>query len=200
MSFVLLPRVSPAEITKSRVKAPPPRKISIGKSYFELGFEAMIWQEAIQAQRGNDVEQLETQFQGLGVNLTYRKPTRHIRWQWSHSMELAGGALHTTGTSAKIPDTLRRQQWYALSLSPGVIYRTTSVSEVGLGVPLTFRVINWVTDDSTLSLERGRSFSYGLSGLYINRLSKSSALQVIFTHQISWNTFVWSLGWNYIFQ
>jgi|GEM_PF-2588729 len=199
LSFILLPQILWAEVDGTAAEVVPSKNRPLEKSYFQWGIHALLWQEYIAAHRGTDTEQMLVQTQGFGLGLTYRKPSSSIRWWQSHEFDLDFGNVHTTGTSATIPDTLRQQQWYSATFSPGFIYRTTAVSDIGMGVPLTYRVINWVTNDPTLTLDRHTSFSYGLSAIYINRLSHTSTLQLSFADQMSWKAFVWSLGWTHVF-
>jgi hypothetical protein len=171
-----------------------------GKSYYQWGVHILLSQEEVAATRAGVTEKLVTQFQGISMKLTKRIPTSHIRWQWSHSADLAMGILHTRGAATSVvPDTLRNQPWYAATLNPGFIYRTTSVSEIGMGIPLTYRMIRWSLNDPTLTMDKKSSFSYGVSAIYINRLTQNSSLEASFTHQINWNSTIWSLGWNHIF-
>jgi hypothetical protein len=200
--FASLSWAAPAKRSAGTSTATVPVKRSAPKeeSYWQMGLNALIWQEGIEARRGTNTENLLVQSLGFGFDMTYRRPSSSIRWWQSHTLSLGVGSIHTTGTTTAIPDTLRQQQFYTATLSPGFIYRTTSVSDIGLSVPLTYRVINWVTNDDTLTLARRNSFSYGLSALYINRLTRTSDLQVSFTDQMSWKAFVWSVGWNHAFR
>ncbi len=169
------------------------------RSHFIFGPKVLLWQESIPATRGADSSELRTQFSGMALGVTFRKPTSNIRWMQSHSFDVAGGALVAKSAGTTFTDHLKNQMWYSVTARPGLGYRTTSNSELGFGVPLTFRKIDWQLKDPALKLERASSFSYGLSGTYVTQLSRSSSLLVEVTQHIPWSAFVWSIGWNYRF-
>ncbi len=176
-------------------KAKSPRE-----GYFVFGPKALLWQESIVATRGADTSELRSQFSGVALGITYRKVTSNIRWVQSHALDVGAGALVAKSAGTSFTDHLKNQMWYSATLRPGMSYRTTSRSELGFGIPLTYRAIAWELKDPALMLDRETSFSYGVSGTYVTHVSKSSSLLVEVTQHIPWKAFVWSIGWNYRFQ
>lgn len=169
------------------------------RSYFIFGPKVMLWQESMPATRSGVGEHMGSQFTGVSLGTTYRKPFSNIRWVQSHALDLSWGTLVAKSAGSTITDQLRNQMWYGVTLSPGFGYRTTSASEVALNIPLMYRVIDWQLKDAALDMGRDTSFSYGVMGSFVSQMSTQSSLQISFTEQIAWKALVWSIGWNYRF-
>lgn len=170
------------------------------KSYFQFGLIGHLSQENIKTERSGVSEDIESQSQGLTLSLRYIKPTSSVRWIQSHAAEFTNGYLRLQGVTATLNDELKNQPWVSVTLSPGMSYRTTSVSEIGLSLPLTYRAISWQLKDPTYKLGKTGSFSYGLAGTFTNNFSLKNSLLVSVTHQFVWNSTVWSAGWLHSFR
>jgi hypothetical protein len=198
------PNPSPTESSVSKPVVSRTKKVQEPKgsrpSYFIFGPKVLFWQESIEATRGADSSELRSQFSGVVLGITYRKPMSNIRWVQTHSLDIGGGALVAKSAGTSFTDHLKNQMWYMVTVRPGLGYRTTSNSELGFGVPITIRRIDWQLKDPALKLDRETSFSYGVGGTYVTQVSRSSSLQVELIQHIPWNAFVWSLGWNYRFH
>lgn len=182
------------------VTAKPKKRAVMAETYWQLGFVGHVFQEAIRTERSGISEHIEAQSQGLGLSLRYINPTSSVRWIQSHAVEITSGFLRMQGITATLNDELKNQPWLSLTLSPGMSYRTTSVSEVGLSLPLTYRTISWKLEDPTYKVDRAGSFSYGLAGTFTNHFSLKNSLLISLTHQVVWNSTVWSAGWIHSFR
>lgn len=198
-SFLLFMSVGHAQQkTAAKTKSRPPSVFS--KSYFQVGIIGHLSQEGIKTERSGVSEDIESQSQGLTLSLRYIKPTSSVRWIQSHAAELTNGYLRLQGVTATLNDELKNQPWVSVTLSPGMSYRTTSVSEIGLSLPLTYRAISWQLKDPTYKLSKTGSFSYGFAGTFTNNFSLKNSLLVSITHQFVWNSTVWSAGWLHSFR
>lgn len=178
---------------KSRAKKrTPPRP------YTQLRTGIVMWQEAIDLKKDASSAKMESQLIGPLFAYSYVRPVgKRNRWLQVYSAELGLGTLKGKGNSDSIPDELKNQPWYMVGVSPALIYRTTSVSEVGVVLPLYYRMIGWKLDPSLgLDPDRDTSFSAGLGGVYTNRLTKTSHLHVALVRQHMWNSTQWMISWQ----
>lgn len=168
--------------------------------YYQIGARFVLSQEGIGADRGSGKETLMMQFQGTQISGTYKKPFSNVRWVQSHSVDVGFGNTKGKGNpNSSVPDALT-QPYYSLSFSPGIIYRTEPPTEIGLSLPLTYRMIQWRLEDPSLQMEKASSFAFGLSLTFGNRLTANSTLFAAFTHQINLQSTVWALGFDYAFR
>lgn len=184
--------------TKTKVKKKKRTRVSRA----ELRFGGMLWQEAIEMDKGSDKVDAEMQSAGLFVGYGRSTPFRGLRWSYYYGAELGVGTIKGRALSnAAINDGLNNQLWYLVGANPGIIYRTTAYTELGLYVPVWFRMINWkINANSSLDPDRDSSFSLGLQGQMVQRFSKSSALAVSITHQQFWGATAWGVTWLHTYQ
>lgn len=168
------------------------------KAYTQVRAGVVMWQEAIDLKKESSSAKMESQLLGPLFAYSYVRPTgSRNRWLQVYTAELGLGTLKGKGNSDSIPDELKNQPWYMVGLSPALIYRTTSVSEVGVVLPLYYRMIGWKLDPSLgLDPDRDTSFSAGLGGVYTNRLTKTSHLHVALVRQHMWNATQWMVSWQ----
>lgn len=178
---------------KKNVRPPAPNQLQ-----FRMG--GVIWQENIKVRNGASQGNMETQSQGLVGSLAYLIPTGGRTWLQTYALDFGFGAIKGKGRSAAIADELKGQLWLLGGFTPGLIYRTSPISAVGLMLPFTYRMIEWkLKGGSSFNPEGDSSFSVGISGAYINQLSKNNYLYLSTTYQTNWAANVWNLSWQYKF-
>lgn len=164
--------------------------------HFRMG--GSIWQENLKVRNGTSQGNMETQSQGVITSLAYLIPTGGRTWLQSYAFDFGFGAIKGKGRSAAIPDELKGQLWLMGGVTPGVVYRTSPISAVGLAMPFAYRVIEWkLKDGSSFNPEGDSSFSVGVQGSYMNQLSKSQYLYLSITHQTQWAATLWNISWQY---
>jgi hypothetical protein len=174
------------------------RAIPPNQLHFRLG--GVIWQENLKVRNDTSQGNMETQSQGIVTSFAYLIPTGGRTWLQSYSFDFGFGAIKGKGRTAAIPDELKGQLWLMGGFSPGLLYRTSPISAVGLMLPFSYRLIEWkLKDGSSFNPEGDSSFSVGLSGVYINQLTKNNYLYLSVTHQTNWAANVWNLSWEYKF-
>lgn len=176
----------------------PPRPAPANQLQFRLG--ASIWQENIKVRSGANQGNMETQSQGLVTSLAYLIPSNSRVWMQHYSADFGFGAVKGKGRTAAIPDELKGQLWLTGGFSPGLLYRTSPISAVGLLMPFSYRMIRYkLKDGSSFNPEGDSSFSVGGSAVYINQLSKANYLYLSVTYQALWAATAWNLSWQYKF-
>jgi hypothetical protein len=182
---------SATKLEKKVVSRPlPPNQL-------QLRMGGVIWQENIEVRNGATQGNMETQSQGLVGSLAYLIPTGGRTWLQTYAVDLGFGAIKGKGRSAAIADELKGQLWITAGITPGMIYRTSPISAVALMLPFTYRVIDWkLKDGSSFNPEGDSSFSVGISGAYINQLSKNNYLYLSTTYQTNWAANVWNISWQ----
>jgi len=187
----------PAET--STVKVSKPKVTRTRLKYHDWAFGPITWQEDIKATRTPYTTPIQMQSVGLRAAYSYNR-FFSTSWRYHHSTEFAFGNIKGQGTIPQIQDVLRDQAWFMGTYSPGLMVRTSPVSEVGFGLPLSYRYIKWhLQKDSNFAMDRGSSFSAGVSGTYVNRFTSHSSLQIMVQQQHMWNTVMWALAYSYIF-
>jgi len=164
---------------------------------FEIG--AMTWQEDVNAHRSIYSTPITMQFVGLKGDYSYN----HFfspNWRYHHTAEFAFGNTKGQGSIPQIGDVLRDQTWLMAGVSPGLMWRTNPRSELGFGLPIVYRYIYWhIQKDSGFSIDKGTSFSVGVSATYVVRFTSRHSVHVSVEQQHMWNTVIWSGGFDWIF-
>ena len=183
---------TPSVTTKKRRPLPPRQWHS------RLGFS--MWQESLRVRSAADTAKMETQSQGLIGSFVYMAPLGSRAWLQSYSIDLGYGVIKGKGNSTLITDELKGQPWIMGGFTPGVIYRSSPVSQIGLMVPLAYRQIEWKLANGTeFNPDGDDSFSIGLSGAYINQLTRSNSLHLAVTYHTNWAATMWTASWQYRF-
>lgn len=178
--------------TKKKAKSVRPA------TYSRMGLSMGLWQESIEAKKAGVRTKIEMQSHGLRLHYNYNIPYTRSNWRQVYGGELGYGYIKGKGALTTIADELEKQPWISLTFSYGWLYRTTPVSDVGVAVPLTYRMISWdLESGSGLKMDRENSFSAGFSLLYMNRFSEKSAINISLTHHYMWDTTIWAMGWEY---
>lgn len=165
-----------------------------------FGPRFVFWQEKIPVQRGAAKADLNGQFMGAALNATRRgKFGSSKRWYHTLGLETAFGAVQAKNSNSSFPDYLKDQMWAAASLTPGILYRGTAVTDIYLNIPLTHRATFWKLSDPTFKVEREQSTSVGTTVLSASRFSPQTTFIAGFTHHWAWNATMWVLGFDYDF-
>jgi hypothetical protein len=184
--FLIVPL---AHAQKTRTKQHPLRK-----PYYQVNTSYHLWQETIDATTGPTSGEVLTQFHGFRVGASYNKPRKSVRWVESYSLDLGLGIAKGKATAPLI-DEIKDQPWFSVAFTPGMVYRTTSKSELAFVLPVTYRMVQWdLQEPFELS---DKAFSVGLGGVYIQRFNLKSSLAISVVHQHMWNATVWSIGWQH---
>lgn len=180
--------------------ASKPKKVKRVRKHWHAGLSYGFWSESLKTTKGSSKAKILSQFHGFTISGIYNKSiTRN--WRQAHAVELSFGTVKGKGDTPAIQDELRNHLWQSLALSPGLMYQTSPVSEVGFAVPVVYRLTHWkLNAASNLDIERDNTFSVGFSLFYANRLTNDLSLRVAVTQQHMWNATQWSLGAVYAFR
>ncbi len=162
----------------------------------QLGPKFVFWQETILSTGGATPTEFPTQFYGVSATTTFRKSINSLRWYQAHSIDVMLGQAHGYGNDLSAKDNLRNQPWYGFLASPGILYRTTTVSDVTLSVPFSYRKISW-TDQATLKFGKESLFSYGLGLNGVIRLSAATQFVTRVVYQADWASTMWMAGFDF---
>lgn len=185
----------------SEVKTKKSRKTKtrslLTKNYYDVSAQYIMWQELIDASGTGISGNGRFQFSGYQFGLNKNKPFSSIRWVQQYSTHLTVGTTKGTGESNTFTDEFKNQLWFSLSGSAGLIYRTTAASEIGLFVPLSFRMIQWeLANNAAIELDKETSFSAGLGFQFVQRFTPRSSMVISVAHQIVWEATQWSIGYQ----
>ncbi len=173
----------------ARPPAPNQLQMRIGPS---------IWQENIKVSNGTSKGNMETQSQGLLGSFAYLIPSSNRAWLQHYSADFGFGAIKGKGRSAAVPDELKGQLWLVGGFTPGLIYRTSPISAVGLLMPFSYRMIKYeLKGGSSFNPDNDSSFSVGATGAYINQMSKNNYLYLSVTYHVLWAATAWNISWQY---
>ncbi len=168
------------------------------KSYYDVSVQYLVWNELIEASGPGITGDGRFQFAGYQFGLTHNKPFSGIRWVRQYATHLTIGTAKGSGISGTFSDEFKNQLWAALSVSAGLTYRTTAVSELSLFAPISARFISWeLASNAAIELDKETSFSAGLGFQFTHRFSTRSAMMVSVAHQFLWEATQWSIGYQY---
>ena len=195
LAFVVLGSIANAQTPKSSKKSRLRGYLS--KSFIQTSTDITFWQENIDITSPTASGTLPSFFQGLRFQASLLKPRQsNPRWVYSYSGAVAIGGVKGTATGG-LSDEFSQQKWLMVGVAPGIIYRTSTRTEIGFRVPLDYRLIFWeINPGSDVEVSRGNSFSYGLSGVFITRYTLRSAIAITLTHHHVWQASIWSIGWQ----
>lgn len=189
----------PDAAAKTAAAAKPAKKTNY--SEFTLGL--LTWQEDIKATRASESTLMLTQSWGLNLGMNWNnfmQSQSWRNWRWWNTADVTIGQVKGQGNTTGIPDELKRQTFVMLQGSPGLMWRTTPVSELGFSLPIAFRYIKWdLIKAADLKMDKATSFSAGLGLTYVNRFSVRNSIHVTIAHQHMWNTTMWGAGFNRAF-
>lgn len=159
---------------------------------------ALIWQESLKVKSDTSQGFMETQSQGINGSVGWLRPLSGRQWLYSYGLDFAIGAIKGKSNTPGIEDEIKGQMWLMGGFTPGLIYRTSPISQVGLMLPLSYRWIEWkLKNGSSFNPDGDTSFSVGLSGVYVNQLTKRSYLYLAVTYQTNWAATIWNMSWQY---
>lgn len=180
-------RSSRTKVTTKKVKTP--------RVYWHRGAGVTVWQEAVKATRPPESTDIRMQFQGIQARLSYHRPFTRSNWRLAYLGDATFGLVKGKGTAPTIDDGLKGHMWLQVNVTPSLIFRTSRISEVAFGIPLTARYIDWrLEKGSNLTMDKGFSFSTGMTAIYANRLSSTMTLTFSLTHQYLWKANIWAFG------
>ncbi len=165
-------------------------------NYHRAGVSVIYWQERIEAKKGAERTDIETQLDGIQAHYNYNLPFTRSAWRQTYEAAVAMGRLKGKGTTTTIADELKDQPWLSMTFTPALMGRSTRASEFGIGVPVVYRIIQWSLKGGGLEMSKDQSFSAGVSGIYINNFSPRNALKIALTYQHMWQTAAWTIGWE----
>lgn len=181
--------------TKSQsLRASKPRESVEKKNFMHYGVGLALFQERMKASSSLGSGVMLAQSQGFLFEAGYHRPRQSPRWQEDYEVRLGLGSVKGS-ISDPLGDRLTAQNWALLSLAYGYTYKTSVRSGIGLHLPLIYRKIDWKLK-TPISFE-DKSFTYGLAGSYVHRMSMRSSFVASIEHQMGWETTLWSLNWQY---
>lgn len=169
------------------------------KQFYQATAGYRIWHEDVPAVSSGVDGDIPMQFHGFEFGGAYQIPFRSIRWVQYYGADFSIGAAKGAG-QGPVTDSLKDQPWMGLTLKPGILYRGTAVSEVGLFIPFAYRKVNWELDASANLVMDESPYSIGLGAMFVNRFTPFSSLLITVTHQHMWKSSVWGIAWQYDFK
>lgn len=169
----------------------PPRP-----EYTDFSVGLIVWQEDVKASRASESTLMQTQFSGVNLGMSWNKFFKR-EWRTWHTVDLTLGTAKGKGQTTAIPDELKRQTFLMLEGQPGVMWRTSPVSELGFALPIAFRYIKWdLINGAGLNMDKKTSFSIGVGATYVNRLSARNSIHVSVAHQHMWASTLITISFN----
>jgi len=161
--------------------------------------QGLFWQEDLEAKELGQKSQFHSQLFGisLGMNRTY--PISSRRWVPFYTPTFSFGTLKSSGASAGHIDSFKNQPWYMAGIDLGVSYRPSGNSEIRLLVPAQYRLIQWTTSRSTLSMGQKSSYTTGVGIVSATKMANGSYLLTGFTHLYEWKSTLWHAGMEFVF-
>ncbi len=168
----------------------------LAKDFKQVQFGYTFWQEMIDGKSPAGEGELMTHFEGLHFQGNLVRPRRNLRWVHTYGAAFSFGMARGSFFGS-FNDYVGNQPWLAASAHAGLVYRASLRTELEVSVPLTFRYTIWqLKSSSDIELERESTFSYGVAGALIGRLTRTSALHFKVTHQHAWNSTQWTFGYQ----
>ncbi|MCB9073781.1 MAG: hypothetical protein H6623_09175 [Bdellovibrionaceae bacterium] len=162
------------------------------KNFYQLNASYQIWQEVVDA-KSTTTSTMRMQFHGFKLGASLHQPLNGIRWVGTYGLDLGLGIAKGKADSP-LTDEVKDQPWLSLAFTPGILYRGTARSELGLVLPIVYRKVMWRVE-APFSVD-AKSFSAGLGGVYVQRFNLRNSFSVSVVHQQMWKTTVWSIGWQ----
>jgi len=177
-------------------------KTNLRKKYYVANMSVLMWQEKIDATNASGEGEMRFQFQGIRLGGALVKPfQKKFRWLQYYGAELAFGQATGKGTTTTFNSELEDQLWLSGTVNPGIMYRTTALSDIGFMLPLSFRTVSWAKDENTmLTVDRESTISLGMTLAFVTRFSLKSSMLISVTHHHMWDSTVWALGWQHDFK
>lgn len=179
-----------------------PRKIKAGvtkQRFRQVHVGYQMWQEKIDVSSGNVDSKMLTHMHGVRIGYASHRPhNSSVRWLTVYGADFGFG-LAKGAAEAPLIDEVESQGWVSATVYPGLMYRTTSKSELGILLPLSYRNIQWKLD-KPFEAERSSTFSAGVTGVYVNRFTLKHSMAVTISHQAVWKATVWGIGYQVDFR
>lgn len=192
--FLLGCSFSQAQVSQvKKVKASATRK---NFSQFHMGYQ--VWQEAIDVKSAATESEMLTSLHGFRMGYSLHRPFNKVRWVAVYGFDLGFGVAKGAASSP-LTDEVEDQNWFSGTFNPGLMYRSTSKSEIGLFVPITYRMIQWKVAEP-FDPEKDSSFSAGITAAYVTRFNLRSSLMFTLTHQQLWTATIWGVGYQIDFR
>jgi hypothetical protein len=172
-------------------------QVEPNKAFPKLGASYKYWNERVEGERAGTKADIEMQFTGLAFHHSYNKYIRTSSWRRVFGLEIAGGIVKGKGSSGIIGDGLKDQPWASVTIAPALVKRFSEASELGLGVPISYRFISWKLKDSQFSMDKGASYSLGGELYLLNNFSPHSAIRVTLAQQYQWETTLFTVGYEW---
>jgi hypothetical protein len=165
---------------------------ALSRPYSELSTFFSLSQEQFEATSGADATHLRAQTQGIHLGYAYLRPLRSIRWITVYGTDVGMGVL--SGQS-ETQDEVKRQNWISFSFRPGIEYRSSVQSRVGLFLPLTYRSVTWKVDEGFEVKEK--KFSVGAGLIFQQQVTSKSSFLISVAHEHQWESTTWTLAYVY---
>lgn len=179
-----------------------PRRVKAGvtkQRFRQVNVGYQMWQEKIDVSSNGTESQMLTHMHGVRIGIASHRPSNSsVRWVTVYGADLGLG-LAKGAAKPPLTDEVESQGWLSVTVYPGLIYRTTSKSELGILLPVTYRNIQWKVDEP-FEADRSSSFSAGVTGIYVNRFTLRDSMYVTLSHQAVWGATVWGLGYQVDFR
>lgn len=175
-----------------------PRKIKAGvtkQQFRQLYVGYQMWQEKIDVSSNGVDSQMLSHFHGFRIGVASHRPnSSSVRWVTVYGADLGLG-IAKGAALPPLTDEVESQGWLSLTVYPGLIYRSTSKSELGILLPVSYRSIQWQLDEP-FEADRSSSFSAGVTGIYVNRFTLRNSMYITLSHQAIWKATVWGIGYQ----
>lgn len=187
--------------TTVKSKRAAPVKSGPTNRHWQIRPALAFWQETINLRNGADTAQMNSQSEGIVVDLGYSITPYRSRWRQIYGLEFGNGRVKGKGNTLNIPDELRGQTWVLAGASASLMYRSSAFSEIGLLAPFQYRKISWaIKSDSQLDPDRDTSFSAGLGFAYLARFDRRGGLYFAMIRHFGWDATMWQAAWQFEFN
>jgi hypothetical protein len=191
--------VENARVGSSKIR----RAVKQGKTnrHWQVRPGLAFWQENINLRSGADTAQMQSQSEGLLVDVAYVITPYRSRWRQIYGLEFGNGRVKGKGNTASIPDELRGQTWIIAGASASLMYRSSLYSEFGLIAPFNYRAISWaLQSSSTLDPDKDTSFSAGLGLAYLVRFGRRQGVHFAMIRHFGWDATMWAASYQLEFN
>jgi len=138
--------------------------------------------------------EMRTQSRAVHLRYNHNRPWSRVRYVTTYGLDFAFGTLSGRADDP-IEDEVKQQAWMSGAFVPGIEYRSSLQTSVGVVLPLTYRSISWKVKPP-FSVE-DKNFSVGIGFHLIQQIFSRSSFILEIVRQHQWDSTVYSLGFQY---
>lgn len=193
------PKPTPTTSQRAQSTKPATKISAYQRTYKELHLGLNLVTDKFGIDVEGDKADLRGMMQGLSLTYTFYRPSRNISWLYSYGLGATIGMLKASPNPFQTPfagQELKNKIWFMGSFVPGLDFRRTFRSRIGVFAPVVFRVIDFGYDEDTVRSFDNDPFSFGVGVRYVNVMSTRNSFSLSFAHQIVWSSSTWEFVWQ----